>query len=328
MQAVARPVGAGGCRSSRSISHRFDIAEVERAYRLIDQGAAPYLGIVLRYPTEERRGPEPPQPAVVTGAVADGRAGVAVIGTGAFARAVLLPAFAAAGDRLRPELLCSARGLPAADAVEHSGFRAATASDERTCSPIPASTPCSSPPATTAMRRKWSAPLAAGKHVFVEKPLALTVEEVDRVEAALAGAGGASTGVDGRLQPAVLTRRAALARALRGDRIPAHSVLPFQRRPSRAEPLGTGPRRSAAAGSSARPVTPSTSSPTWQARLPVRVFAECVGGPAAPPVRDDQSFLGAPPRRTVRCRASPIWRAATRPFPKSGWKCSGAAGSG
>lgn len=50
MQAVLDMMGSGRLDVSPLVSHRFDIAEAEKAYQLIESGSEPYLGIVMRYP--------------------------------------------------------------------------------------------------------------------------------------------------------------------------------------------------------------------------------------------------------------------------------------
>src|SRR5690606_38923033 len=53
IQAVLDLMGSGKLDVSPLVSHRFDIAEAEKAYERIQTGREPYLGIVLRYPEYE-----------------------------------------------------------------------------------------------------------------------------------------------------------------------------------------------------------------------------------------------------------------------------------
>ena len=133
--------------------------------------------------------------------------------------------------------------------------------------------------------------MEAGKHVFVEKPLALTLDEMARVEAALAAAGAGRpllmVGFNRRFSPAAEAVREFFADVRRA----AHGQRPVQRRALSMRSTGRRTRRSAAAASSARPATPSTSLPTSCDSPPVRVFAESVGGGEAPAVTDDQCFI-------------------------------------
>ena len=95
------------------ISHRFPIAQAARAYEALV--AESVLGIILEYrhegPDEVAYGPALLTPSAVAPASVSG-AGVSFIGTGNFARAVLLPAFARQ-DKVRLRGAVAATGLSA-----------------------------------------------------------------------------------------------------------------------------------------------------------------------------------------------------------------------
>jgi predicted dehydrogenase/threonine dehydrogenase-like Zn-dependent dehydrogenase len=179
------------------VSHRFDIGEAARAYEVVG-GGEPSLGIVLQYPET--------MPAAETGhhGAADVRlartvavvsaaasalppppacraARLSVIGAGNYAGAVLVPVFKAAGVPL--VRIASAGGASSLHLARKFGFAEATTD----AAALIADTACDAVVVST--RHDTHADyvvrtLAAGKHVFVEKPLALTTDELARIEAA------------------------------------------------------------------------------------------------------------------------------------------------
>lgn len=169
------------------ISHRFKLEETERAYELVG-GTEPSLGIVLQYPDATRR----PEAELRQRSVrlrpaskASGKATVAFIGAGNYAQAKLIPAFQAAGARLKT--IVSATGVSGTHAGRKFGFEeAATASAGIFADPeintVVIATRHDSHAALVCQA------LAAGKQVFVEKPLGLTLDDLSRIEAARAEA--------------------------------------------------------------------------------------------------------------------------------------------
>lgn len=177
------------------ISHRFPIADATSAYELI-AGDQSSLGILLEYATAETR----PDAALRHSSVelrergADtGQRGeksprvpVAFVGSGNYATATLIPSFKAAGARLYA--IASSGGVTGAHAGRKFGF-------ERTTTDV--STVFADPEVTAvviATRHDTHAALAcaaaaAGKHVFVEKPLALSRGELAAVEKSFSSAG-------------------------------------------------------------------------------------------------------------------------------------------
>lgn len=169
------------------ISHRFGIAEAGKAYDLVS-GGGPSLGVILDYPDEAQQ-PEaqlrrstvrigPPEAAAVA---KDGKPAVAFIGSGNFGSAVLMPAFKAAGARL--VTVASSAGVSGLQAARKHGF------DETTTSAAETLARGDVDAVVIATRhdshaRLTAEALRAGKHVFVEKPLALTFAELDEVEQA------------------------------------------------------------------------------------------------------------------------------------------------
>ncbi len=195
------------------ISHRFPIAEAERAYEVV-LGDEPSLGVLLEYPDREPDRAERTvvvQPAPL---VRSGRAVVSVIGAGEYATRVLLPAFKAAGARLR--IVAARSGASSLYAARRFGFEEATTDPERVL-PDPETTAVVIATRHDSHARYVLAALRAGKHVFVEKPLCLTREELDEIErvyASLAVPAGPPllmVGFNRRFAPHVRKLRAVLA---------------------------------------------------------------------------------------------------------------------
>ncbi len=170
------------------VSHRFALDQAEQAYALVG-GAGPSLGILLQYPPAQHK----PvavlrEPTVAlgsdvrtTGATAGAVLGF--VGAGNYATAVLIPAFKAAGARLRT--VASSGGVSGLHAGRKFGFEATTTDAasvwaDRTVNAVVVSTRHDSHAGFVLKA------LAAGKHVFVEKPLCLTLQELAQIEVAQA----------------------------------------------------------------------------------------------------------------------------------------------
>jgi len=174
------------------ISHRFDITEAQRAYEVV-AGSEPSLGVLLTYQDETGLADAPilsrtvrlAPPAPITAAGKGRPVSIGVIGSGNYAIGVLIPAFKAAGARLRT--VASNGGVSSVHAGRKFGFETATTDVES----MLADEALDAVVITT--RHDTHAALVvkaleAGKHVFVEKPLALRVEDIDAIEAAYGAA--------------------------------------------------------------------------------------------------------------------------------------------
>ena len=286
MQAFAAFLSTGKVDVAALISHRFSIDKAPDAYDLIEKNSEPYLGIVLSYPeidetTTVRR-------IELKSAVPSGKVGIACLGAGNFARMVLLPAINKL-DNLHPTLLCSTGGTAAAHSGEKLGFQAITTDEEQAyCDP--------NVKAIFVVTRhdqhgrQVSRALKAGKHVFVEKPLALTVDEISEIEHALEAAGSAAplltVGFNRRFSPAAETVKKFFANI----NAPLTVAIRFNAGPIPPEhwtqdDASGGGRIIGEACHAIDLATHLTGS------LPIRVYAESVGGGNAPQITDDQCFI-------------------------------------
>ncbi len=181
-----------GCIDMAALTtHRFDIAEAERAYEVVTgDDDALRLGILLNYPAdaEAAAAPAPAAPKAGTKS-ASGRIRLGVIGSGRFARAILLPAFMGNG-RFEMRGVASAKGLTAESVRRkyRADYAASDASSVLGDPDVDAVIIATRPDSHAAYVVDA---LKAGKHVFVEKPLCLNREEL----AAIAAAAEASTGI-------------------------------------------------------------------------------------------------------------------------------------
>jgi predicted dehydrogenase/threonine dehydrogenase-like Zn-dependent dehydrogenase len=198
------------------VSHRFALAEATRAYQVL--GSEPSLGILLTYPQPDEPaavGPRTVRLAAAPVRAAGGAPRVAVIGAGNYAAQVLIPALKATPARL--VTLASAGGVSSVHAGRKYGFeQATTAPDEALASADVDTVVIATRHDTHA--RYAAAALAAGRHVFVEKPLAISREQLDAVRTAwergATSAGGAAllmVGFNRRFAPQVVRMKQLIA---------------------------------------------------------------------------------------------------------------------
>jgi predicted dehydrogenase/threonine dehydrogenase-like Zn-dependent dehydrogenase len=185
-EAVLDMLADGRLQVAPLVSHRFAIDEAEAAYALIGSGA-PSLGVVLQYPRND--GPAHAaatlRVAPATKAGKAGAVGLGFIGAGNYAAGVLIPAFAATSARLKT--VSSAMGVSGTAAARKFGIEFSSTDSEAMLADEEINALVISTRHSSHARWVCKA-LAAGKHVFVEKPLAMTLEGLDEIEAAYAAA--------------------------------------------------------------------------------------------------------------------------------------------
>jgi predicted dehydrogenase len=209
-------LAAGRIRVSDLITHSFGIDRADEAFRLLEERTEPCLAIRLSYPPAAD--PDQairlrPAPAVLaSGPASRDRPGVGWIGAGAFSAETLLPAFREAGFE-HFVAVATASGVSARRAAERHGFEQAVAGADAVIGDPDVSVVVIATP-HDAHEELATQALAAGRDVWCEKPLALTLTGVDEVEKAWRGSGRQLTlGFNRRWAPAVLAAQEVLARA-------------------------------------------------------------------------------------------------------------------
>ncbi len=192
IEAVAAMVGSGRIHVDDLITHRFDISEAAEAYRVLDDPKQAPVGILLDYDTPQRdhsvRVPRRQRVKLGKRTPSTGP-GVGILGAGQFVRTTILPSLRKAGfDSLVH--ISSASGSTAARLAERNRIpRASTGIEQLLVDDAVDLVVVATPHSVHA--EHIVAALDHGKHVYAEKPLALSESELASVNDAL----NRSTGV-------------------------------------------------------------------------------------------------------------------------------------
>ncbi len=207
-QAVLHALASGALRTEPLISHRFAIEQASEAYELLSSSEAS-LGILLRYP--ETADPEQRviQLPAASEPVAASQPLLSVIGAGNYASRTLVPAFAQAGARFHT--LAASSGIGPVHVGRKFCFRQAS-----TDIPTLLADPTANSVVIATRHDSHAAlvqqALATGKHVFVEKPLCLTADELTSIEAAHTGQRLLMVGFNRRFAPLLVDLKQQLSR--------------------------------------------------------------------------------------------------------------------
>jgi predicted dehydrogenase/threonine dehydrogenase-like Zn-dependent dehydrogenase len=182
LEAAAEFLAAGRLRVADLVSEELPLDEAPAALRRIAEGGGS-LGTLIRYPAGEERSPAPATLNLRTAPPVSEKVGVLLVGTGWFARNHRLPALRSC-ESLRLAGVVSATGTSARQLAEKGGGTFATTSYEEGLARPEVEA------VILATRHNLHVPQAvaairAGKHVLVEKPLALDVEGLRSVARAL-----------------------------------------------------------------------------------------------------------------------------------------------
>jgi len=167
--------------AQRNLTHRLPLDSAGRAYEIVS-GSEPSLGVVLEYPGAElsrqaRELPLRPRPSRRAGTL-----GAGFIGAGSYAASSLLPILAA-DSRVRLLQVANMRGLTAKRVAEQFGFASCTTDPAAVLSDVDCDAVFIAARHSLHARLLQSA-LEAGKQVYVEKPLCISLEELAALEAA------------------------------------------------------------------------------------------------------------------------------------------------
>ena len=303
------------------VSGTFPMSDASKVYGDLADGSLKAVGVLLEYPAPPPGAAAPATSLVISGGQAPaprggstGQLQIGFIGAGNYASSMLLPHLARLGTA-RLAHVATTRSLSAMNAQRRFGFTTASTTAEAVLND-------DSLDAIFIVTRHHThadlvcRALETGKAVFVEKPLALTGEELTRIAEVVQATGNdrLMVGFNRRFAPLLTELKAKF-----GDPAGA-SVMRYLVNAGRWTPTaGTGTRSLRARGSPARAVTSSTRSASGRAAWRPR-YSPC---PAPSPT------TCRPPSgsRTGQAERSAMSRPATRAIRRRPWtrRAAGAA---
>ncbi len=181
MQAFLELVASGKLRLKPLITHRFTIERAVEAYDLITGKSGPqqFLAVLITYPETPRLARRLDLPRTQRQAAPDATLRVGMLGAGLFASSVLLPAMQKV-PRVSFSGVCTASGSTARHIGDRFKFDFCTTSEEELLADAKINTIAISTRHHLHARQVVAA-LGAGKHVFCEKPLCLSEQELAEI---------------------------------------------------------------------------------------------------------------------------------------------------
>jgi predicted dehydrogenase/threonine dehydrogenase-like Zn-dependent dehydrogenase len=158
-------------------THEFDLTDAPKAYDMIVNKTEPYLGIIIRYDTKKR--PELENKVTINTSKPEAEINIAFIGAGSYAQGNLLPNLPKWDNITRKGVLTNT-GTTSKRVAERFAFEYCTSNEDDILNTEAINT------VFIATRHDSHSyyvikALSAGKHVFVEKPLCLNNEELEKI---------------------------------------------------------------------------------------------------------------------------------------------------
>jgi predicted dehydrogenase/threonine dehydrogenase-like Zn-dependent dehydrogenase len=159
-------------------THEFALVDAPKAYDMIINRSEPFFGIVLKYDIDK---PIERQRIIIKPSKAEGKVNIAFIGAGSYAQQNLLPNIPRNDDEVIRIGILDNSGPTSKRAAEKFNFQFCTSEPKDIFENNAINTVFIATRHNSHAEYVKSA-LNAGKHVFVEKPLCMTEEELSEVE--------------------------------------------------------------------------------------------------------------------------------------------------
>lgn len=191
LQAVVDLMADGKLNVQPLITHRYPIEQAPKAYDLITgKSKEPFIGVVLTYPQDNKDVSRNITQRIVLPSTVHSPASdihLGVLGAGNYATAVFLPTIQKVGG-VDKAGIASGSGLSARNAATRYGFGFASSSEDQILSDPNINLVAILTRHDQHARQVLTA-LNAGKHVFCEKPLSITEDQLDEIRVVLSKAG-------------------------------------------------------------------------------------------------------------------------------------------
>ena len=182
MEAVLDLMARGKIQTDRLTTHEFDFSEALKAYEVVTSGEA--MGILLNYPSEAAQTDKLSQTIIVNPrklpSQGEDTLGVSFIGCGNFTTRLLLPEITKISE-VRLSHIVSSGGTSSGNAAAKFGFSHASSESQSVFRDHSTDAVFVTTRHDSHARYVTEA-LRSGKDVFVEKPLALTLDELTEIQ--------------------------------------------------------------------------------------------------------------------------------------------------
>lgn len=194
MECVLELMEQGKLDLSHLITHRFPFTEAEAAFDGINDGSlSKAVGIVFEYPDAEDTAPgDATRIQTFATTKSAGTVRLGLIGAGNYAKSMLLP-YIPDLPGVSMEGICTSKGMNAESLAQRFNMRIATTDAAQLIADNGINALMVATRHDSHARYAQDA-ISAGKHVYVEKPLALTQEQLDGITDALAARRGMNGG--------------------------------------------------------------------------------------------------------------------------------------